>query len=298
VIEQSTSVQQDVSMQLQAEQSAKEDENYQSLLNLASSFGSEKMLSMETSNSNLAASSLTNPISSTKSSKLDDDQDKKIKTLADNIIAAMPHKIKTNSYSNPTKSDSVGNSATNLSQQQQQNGDNIFKPINILRRETTSFDDNYDPGISLSSCYSSSTRSSISPSSSLSYQFTSHEPIMNQFNRTPRFIDDSQQQFSPANDESTCSSTFHIDSPPSTAEFCQYFHAGSSSVYYRNAIETGFAQLTLTDDEQRELYEAALVIQNAYRRYIQRKKKKIRLNQSEKVEEPKCLKMDSVNLSK
>ena len=29
----------------------------------------------------------------------DDDQDKKIKTLADNIIAAMPHKIKTNSYS-------------------------------------------------------------------------------------------------------------------------------------------------------------------------------------------------------
>ena len=30
---------------------------------------------------------------------VDDDQDKKIKTLADNIIAAMPHKIKTNSYS-------------------------------------------------------------------------------------------------------------------------------------------------------------------------------------------------------
>lgn len=114
------------------------------------------------------------------------------------------------------------------------------------------------------------------------------------FGPNSRFIDDQQpnsRQFSPShnntnsssnnNDESTCSSTFHIDSPPSTAEFSQYFHAGSSSsAYFRNAIETGFAQLTLTDDEQRELYEAALVIQNAYRRYIQRKKKKIRLDES------------------
>ena len=90
-------------------------------------------------------------------------------------------------------------------------------------------------------------------------------------NRASLF-DDSQGE------DSTCSSTFHIDSPPSTAEFCQYFHAASSSGYYKNAIETGFAQLTLTDDEQRELYEAALVIQNAYRRYVLRKKKKIRLD--------------------
>ena len=93
-------------------------------------------------------------------------------------------------------------------------------------------------------------------------------------NNRGNIVDDSQGE------ESTCSSTFHIDSPPSTAEFCQYFHASSSSGYYKNAIETGFAQLTLTDDEQRELYEAALVIQNAYRRYIQRKKKKIRLDLS------------------
>ncbi len=79
-------------------------------------------------------------------------------------------------------------------------------------------------------------------------------------------------------DDTTCSTSFRIDSPPSTAEFSQYFHAASSSSYYKSSIENGFAQLTLTDDEQRELYEAALVIQNAYRRYIQRKKKKIRLD--------------------
>lgn len=126
------------------------------------------------------------------------------------------------------------------------------------------------------------------------YCFLPSDKFTGPFGPNSRFIDDQQpnsRQFSPShnntnsssnnNDESTCSSTFHIDSPPSTAEFSQYFHAGSSSsAYFRNAIETGFAQLTLTDDEQRELYEAALVIQNAYRRYIQRKKKKIRLDES------------------
>lgn len=106
--------------------------------------------------------------------QIDDDQDKKIKTLADNIIAAMPHKIKTNSYST-TRADSVGStSATNLNNNNNTVGESSagspFRPMNLMRRETTSFDDNYDPGISLSSCYSSSTRSSISPSSSLSYQ--------------------------------------------------------------------------------------------------------------------------------
>lgn len=90
-------------------------------------------------------------------------------------------------------------------------------------------------------------------------------------------IDDSSANIV-QNENSPCSSSFHIDSPPSTAEFCQYFHAASSSSYYKSSIETGFAQLTLTDDEQRELYVAALIIQNAYRRYIQRKKKKIRLD--------------------
>jgi len=93
---------------------------------------------------------------------------------------------------------------------------------------------------------------------------------MKQLNSYFIFLDDSLANG--CGDDSTCSSSFHIDSPPSTAEFCQYFHAASSSSYYKNAIETGFSQLTLTDDEQRELYEAALVIQNAYRRYIQRKK--------------------------
>jgi hypothetical protein len=96
--------------------------------------------------------------------KLNNDQDKKIKALADNIIAAMPYKIKTNSYS-----------ISNLAQQQQMQQKNIgclvhqqqqqqqlFSNENeiatvtssyegsqkggssVLRRNATSFDDGYE----------------------------------------------------------------------------------------------------------------------------------------------------------
>ncbi|CAF0709983.1 unnamed protein product [Brachionus calyciflorus] len=200
--------------------------------------------------------------SSSPPSSCRDEQDEKIKALADNIIAAMPNKIKSHRFS----------TSSNLLQQKGNYFDfDVSNQQNFtMHRNSTSFDEsidcNYqDPRISLSSCYSSSTRSSLSPTTSISYQYDVN------LRKTNESLDDSP------GDDSVCSSSFHIDSPPSTAEFCQYFHASSSSIYYKNAIEKGFSQLTLTDDEQRELYEAALIIQNAYRRYILRKKKKIKV---------------------
>jgi hypothetical protein len=48
--------------------------------------------------------------------------------------------------------------------------------------------------------------------------------------------------------------------PPTAADFCEFFQASGK-------ITKELGDLTLTDKEQRELYEAAKVIQKAYRSY-------------------------------
>jgi hypothetical protein len=59
-------------------------------------------------------------------------------------------------------------------------------------------------------------------------------------------------------------------SPPvTTQDFTQFFEASNP---VSNAFESDFSQLTLTDNEQRELYQAAKCIQKAYRSYKGRKK--------------------------
>uniref|UniRef100_A0A3Q2D394 Calmodulin binding transcription activator 2 n=1 Tax=Cyprinodon variegatus TaxID=28743 RepID=A0A3Q2D394_CYPVA len=52
--------------------------------------------------------------------------------------------------------------------------------------------------------------------------------------------------------------------PPSSAAWAEFLNASANG-----KIERDFALLTLTDGEQRELYEAARIIQNAFRRYKQ-----------------------------
>lgn len=50
--------------------------------------------------------------------------------------------------------------------------------------------------------------------------------------------------------------------PPSSVAWAEFLNASANG-----KMERDFALLTLTDGEQRELYEAARVIQNAFRRY-------------------------------
>ncbi|XP_057175644.1 calmodulin-binding transcription activator 2 isoform X1 [Triplophysa rosa] len=56
--------------------------------------------------------------------------------------------------------------------------------------------------------------------------------------------------------------------PPSSAAWAEFLNASANG-----RMERDFALLTLTDTEQRELYEAARVIQNAFRRYKGRRLK-------------------------
>lgn len=58
--------------------------------------------------------------------------------------------------------------------------------------------------------------------------------------------------------------------PPTTEDFTEFLHASGTIL---KPFEADFSNLTLTDREQRELYESAKCIQKAYRSYKGRKKR-------------------------
>ncbi|XP_035709365.1 calmodulin-binding transcription activator 2 isoform X2 [Folsomia candida] len=143
------------------------------------------------------------------------EEDSKVLTLAEQIIKAIPDRIKKESSEEMSPCDSQDSSM--VSSDPSDSADFSFEFSDRNYR----YYDSATPG------------SSLSPSSSCL--------------------------------QSPCSSSFTVDSPqPTTADFCEFLHA--------SAFEKDFSNLTLTDREQRELYEAAKVIQKAYRSYKGRKK--------------------------
>lgn len=179
------------------------------------------------------------------------DSDAKVLTLAEQIIAAMPERIKNESddimslgspLSDTFNSDTSGLGGLS---------DAFMEPL-LDSLPSSNFDQDLNFELNDYRYHDVGTPcSSLSPASSGPLQSPASYSVVT---------------------EPTSISTGAMNSPsppPTTEDFTEFLHASSNIL---KPFEADFSNLTLTDREQRELYEAAKCIQKAYRSYKGRKK--------------------------
>ncbi|XP_059615382.1 calmodulin-binding transcription activator 1 isoform X2 [Phlebotomus argentipes] len=175
------------------------------------------------------------------------ESDAKVLTLAEQIIAAIPERIKNESDEMMSIGSPLSESLSVETPSMGVLGDNLIDPLldslpNSHYDQEFNFefsDHNYRYHDVGTPCSSLSPASSGPLPSPASYSIPP-DPLVN----TP----------SP---------------PPTTQDFTEFLQASSATP---KPFEADFSNLTLTDSEQRELYEAAKCIQKAYRSYKGRKK--------------------------
>ncbi|KAL5286171.1 camt-1 family protein [Megaselia abdita] len=171
------------------------------------------------------------------------DSDAKVLTLAEHIIAAMPDRIKNESEELMILGSPMSES---LTADPSELGDSFMDPIMDTQLDTDfasfDFDNTYRYTDASTPCSSLSPASSGPLQSPASYSLAPEPPMS-----------------SPS-------------PPPSAKELTEFLHASSNISSSQSPFEADFSKLTLTDSEQRELYEAAKCIQKAYRSYKGRKK--------------------------
>lgn len=181
------------------------------------------------------------------------DTDAKVLTLAEQIIAAMPERIKNESEDMMSLGSPISDTLNSDTSGMGGLSDTFMEPL-LDSMPGGSFDQEFNFEFSDHSYRYHDVGtpcSSLSPASSGPLQSPASYSLA-----TEASINGAGIMGSPS-------------PPPTTEDFTEFLHASNT---IPKPFEADFSDLTLTDREQRELYEAAKCIQKAYRSYKGRKK--------------------------